>query len=93
MEGLIVLCRRVPVKEFIKAFKTLPRLRTKVNNFHRQMSSSNNSEDDYAAIRSEWTTVDRILACRFIFLESCFSNDRYNSMLLVLLIKFIIINL
>ncbi|XP_057522880.1 CHD3-type chromatin-remodeling factor PICKLE-like isoform X2 [Amaranthus tricolor] len=57
-------CSWVPEKEFIKAFKTLPRLRTKVNNFHRQMSSSNNSEDDYAAIRSEWTTVDRILACR-----------------------------
>ncbi|KAE8654547.1 CHD3-type chromatin-remodeling factor PICKLE [Hibiscus syriacus] len=54
----------VPEKEFLKAFKSNPRLRTKVNNFHRQMASKNNSEDDFAAIRPEWTTVDRILACR-----------------------------
>lgn len=56
-------CSWVPEKQFIEAYKTLPRLKTKVNNFHR-MSSANNTEDDYAAIRSEWTTVDRILACR-----------------------------
>ncbi|XP_021769423.1 CHD3-type chromatin-remodeling factor PICKLE-like [Chenopodium quinoa] len=57
-------CTWVPEKQFIEAYKTLPRLKTKVNNFHRQMSSANNSEDDFAAVRSEWTTVDRILACR-----------------------------
>ncbi|CAN4097907.1 unnamed protein product [Withania somnifera] len=54
----------VPEKEFLKAYKLHPRLKTKVNNFHRQMSSMTNSVDDYVAIRSEWTTVDRILACR-----------------------------
>ncbi|PSS11200.1 CHD3-type chromatin-remodeling factor PICKLE like [Actinidia chinensis var. chinensis] len=64
-KGLSYLhCTWVPEKEFIKAYKAHPRLRTKVNNFHRQMSSVNNSEDDFVAIRPEWTTVDRILACR-----------------------------
>ncbi|CAN6588830.1 unnamed protein product [Malus baccata var. baccata] len=64
-KGLSYLhCTWVPEKEFVKAFKAHPRLKTKVNNFHRQMELSNNSEDDFVAIRPEWTTVDRILACR-----------------------------
>ncbi|XP_015079213.1 CHD3-type chromatin-remodeling factor PICKLE isoform X1 [Solanum pennellii] len=64
-KGLSYLhCIWVPEKEFLKAYKLHPRLKTKVNNFHRQMSSMTNSEEDYVAIRSEWTTVDRILACR-----------------------------
>lgn len=64
-KGLSYLhCTWVPEKEFQKAFKTLPRLKSKVNNFHRQMDSMNNTEDEFVAIRPEWTTVDRILACR-----------------------------
>uniref|UniRef100_A0A6N2KIW4 CHD3-type chromatin-remodeling factor PICKLE n=1 Tax=Salix viminalis TaxID=40686 RepID=A0A6N2KIW4_SALVM len=64
-KGLSYLhCTWVPEKEFLKAFKSNPRLKTKVNNFNRQMASNNNSEDDFVAIRPEWTTVDRILACR-----------------------------
>ncbi|XWS17860.1 hypothetical protein CRYUN_Cryun33cG0104600 [Craigia yunnanensis] len=64
-KGLSYLhCTWVPEKEFLKAFKSNPRLRTKVNNFHRQMASNNSSEDDFVAIRPEWTTVDRILARR-----------------------------
>ncbi|KAF5726268.1 CHD3-type chromatin-remodeling factor PICKLE isoform X2 [Tripterygium wilfordii] len=64
-KGLSYLhCIWVPEKEFVKAFKSNPRLKTKVNNFHRQMASNNNSEDDYVAIRPEWTTVDRIIAFR-----------------------------
>ncbi|KAE8056294.1 hypothetical protein FH972_013079 [Carpinus fangiana] len=64
-KGLSYLhCTWVPEKEFLKAFKTHPRLKTKVNNFHRQMASSNNSDEDFVAIRPEWTTVDRILGCR-----------------------------
>ncbi|KAI5647924.1 hypothetical protein M9H77_33929 [Catharanthus roseus] len=64
-KGLSYLhCTWVPEKEFTKAYKTLPRLKTKVNNFHKQFSSLNSSEDDYVAIRPEWTTVDRVLACR-----------------------------
>ncbi|XP_022981141.1 CHD3-type chromatin-remodeling factor PICKLE [Cucurbita maxima] len=64
-KGLSYLhCTWVPEKEFIRAFKTHPRLKTKVNNFHKQMASNNNAEEDYVAIRPEWTTVDRILACR-----------------------------
>lgn len=57
-------CAWVPEKEFLKAFKTLPRLKTKVSNFHRQMESMNTSEDDFIAIRPEWTTVDRVIAIR-----------------------------
>jgi hypothetical protein len=60
---------RVPEREFLKAFKSNPRLKTKVNNFNRQMASNNNSEDDFVAIRPEWTTVDRILACRLTHLK------------------------
>ncbi|XP_038711495.1 CHD3-type chromatin-remodeling factor PICKLE-like isoform X2 [Tripterygium wilfordii] len=64
-KGLSYLhCTWVPEKEFVKAFKANPRLKTKVNNFHRQMASNNNNEDDYVAIRPEWTTVDRIIAFR-----------------------------
>ncbi|GER35306.1 chromodomain helicase DNA binding protein [Striga asiatica] len=64
-KGLSYLhCSWVPETEFVKAYKSNPRLRTKVNNFHRQASSSANGEDDYVAIRPDWTTVDRIIACR-----------------------------
>ncbi|KAK6237044.1 hypothetical protein QUC31_020837 [Theobroma cacao] len=64
-KGLSYLhCTWVPEKEFQKAFKSNPRLRTKVNNFNRQMGPNNSSEDDFVAIRPEWTTVDRILARR-----------------------------
>ena len=62
----LLLNHRVPEKEFVKAYKTNHRLKTRVNNFHRQkLESSNNNEDDFVAIRPEWTTVDRILAYRF----------------------------
>ncbi|XP_044463556.1 CHD3-type chromatin-remodeling factor PICKLE-like isoform X3 [Mangifera indica] len=62
-KGLSYLhCTWVPEKEFIKAYKSHPRLKTKVNNFNRQPNS--NTEEDFVAIRPEWTTVDRILACR-----------------------------
>ncbi|KAL8214582.1 hypothetical protein R6Q57_004031 [Mikania cordata] len=57
-------CTWVPEKEFIKAYKELPRLRTKVNNFRKQMPVGNNSEDDFVPIRPEYTMVDRILDCR-----------------------------
>ncbi|OVA08625.1 SNF2-related [Macleaya cordata] len=64
-KGLSYLhCTWVPEKEFLKAFKAHPRLRTKVNNFHNKTTPANNSEDDFVAIRPEWTTVDRILTCR-----------------------------
>ncbi|KAL4560242.1 hypothetical protein LXL04_032392 [Taraxacum kok-saghyz] len=63
-KGLSYLhCTWVPEKEFIKAYKELPRLRTKVNNFRKQMNVGNN-EDDYVPIRPEYTMVDRVLACR-----------------------------
>ncbi|KAK8465456.1 hypothetical protein PHAVU_009G088700 [Phaseolus vulgaris] len=64
-KGLSYLhCTWVPEKEFLKAFKTHPRLKTKVNNFHQKMASVNTSDDDFVAIRPEWTTVDRVLSCR-----------------------------
>lgn len=58
---------RVPEEEFLKAFKNHPGLKTKINNFHRHIASANNPNEDFVAIRPEWTMVDRILACRFIF--------------------------
>lgn len=69
---------RVPEKEFNKAFKTYPRLKQKVNNFHRQPSSSNNTDDDFVAIRPEWTTVDRVLACRSSFYLLLFIAYQYH---------------
>ncbi|GJX05844.1 hypothetical protein Tco_0193776 [Tanacetum coccineum] len=54
----------VPEKEFIEAYKELPRLRTKVNNFRKNMYVGNNAEDDFVAIRPEYTMVHRLLACR-----------------------------
>ncbi|KAI3467977.1 hypothetical protein Pfo_024640 [Paulownia fortunei] len=64
-KGLSYLhCAWVPEMEFVKAYKSNPRLRTKVKNFHKQASSSNNPEDEYVPIRPDWTTVDRIIACR-----------------------------
>ncbi|XP_071719856.1 CHD3-type chromatin-remodeling factor PICKLE-like isoform X1 [Rutidosis leptorrhynchoides] len=64
-KGLSYLhCTWVPEKEFIKAYKELPRLRTRVNNFRKHMPVGNSSEDDYVAIRPEYTMVDRVLACR-----------------------------
>ncbi|CAA2968529.1 CHD3-type chromatin-remodeling factor PICKLE [Olea europaea subsp. europaea] len=64
-KGLSYLhCTWVSEKDFVKAYKDNPRLRMKVNNFNRQMDVANNSEDEYVGLRPEWTTVDRILACR-----------------------------
>ncbi|KAL3650669.1 hypothetical protein CASFOL_007072 [Castilleja foliolosa] len=56
-------CSWVPETDFVKAYKWNPRLRTKVNNFQKQASSSNNADDD-VPVRPEWTSVDRIIACR-----------------------------
>ncbi|KAF5181479.1 Chd3-type chromatin-remodeling factor pickle, partial [Thalictrum thalictroides] len=62
-KGLSYLhCTWVPEKEFLKAFKASPRLKTKINNFHRQAEKID--EDEFVAIRPEWTTVDRILDSR-----------------------------
>lgn len=58
---------RVPEEEFLKAFKNNHHLKTKVNNFHRQMESVNELDEDFVSIRPEWTMVDRILACRFSY--------------------------
>ncbi|KAI3873706.1 hypothetical protein MKX03_029436 [Papaver bracteatum] len=64
-KGLSYLhCTWVPEKELLKAFKAHPGLRTKVNNFNNKSTTVNNSEDDFVAIRPEWTTVDGILASR-----------------------------
>ncbi|XP_047161862.1 CHD3-type chromatin-remodeling factor PICKLE-like [Vigna umbellata] len=55
---------RVPEEEFLKAFKTQPGLKIRINSFHRRIESAKNFNEDFVAIRSEWTMVDRILACR-----------------------------
>ncbi|XP_020686638.1 CHD3-type chromatin-remodeling factor PICKLE isoform X2 [Dendrobium catenatum] len=56
----------VPEEEFKKACKVNPRLRTRLNTFQKQMNSMNGADDDWIAIRPEWTTVDRIIATRKI---------------------------
>ena len=58
---------RVPEEEFLKAFKLNHHFKTKVNNFHRQMAKVRKPDEDFVAIRPEWTTVHRILACRFTY--------------------------
>nr|CAD1825673.1 unnamed protein product [Ananas comosus var. bracteatus] len=64
-KGLSYLhCTWVTENEFLKASKAHPRLKTRLNNFHRQMDSMDKSDDDWVAIRPEWTTVDRIIASR-----------------------------
>ncbi|ONK60438.1 uncharacterized protein A4U43_C08F18460 [Asparagus officinalis] len=66
-KGLSYLhCTWVPEDEFKKASKANPRLKTRLNKFKEQMDSMNNSEDEWIAIRPEWTTVDRVLASRKI---------------------------
>ncbi|KAF4367696.1 hypothetical protein G4B88_001448 [Cannabis sativa] len=64
-KGLSYLhCTWVPEKEFLKAFKTHPCLRTKVTHFHGRMTSNRNFGDDFVEKRPEWTTADRVTACR-----------------------------
>ncbi|XP_047326657.1 CHD3-type chromatin-remodeling factor PICKLE-like [Impatiens glandulifera] len=63
-KGLSYLhCTWVSEKEFHKAYKEYPHLKTKVKNFHKR-STIHDPEDEYFGIRTEWTTVDRIVACR-----------------------------
>lgn len=62
---LTSLSHRISELEFIKAFKTHARLKSRINNFNRQMENNYDSDDEFIAIRPEWTTVDRILARRF----------------------------
>ncbi|XP_019087304.1 PREDICTED: CHD3-type chromatin-remodeling factor CHR7-like [Camelina sativa] len=61
-------CSWVTEQEFEKAYKSHPRqkLKARVNKFNAVMdsTSSHNGGDEFIAIHPEWTTVDRILACR-----------------------------
>lgn len=67
---IVLKSNRVQEKEFLKAGKANPRLKTKLKSFSKQMDGMDNSEDDWIAIRPEWTTVDRIIASRFEYLIS-----------------------
>ncbi|XP_028208484.1 CHD3-type chromatin-remodeling factor PICKLE-like [Glycine soja] len=84
-KGLSYLhCTWVPEEEFLKAFKNHPGLKTKINNFHRHIASANNPNEDFVAIRPEWTMVDRILACR----ESVCEREREIEKQIVVLVSF-----
>ncbi|WVY90000.1 hypothetical protein V8G54_035514 [Vigna mungo] len=64
-KGLSYLhCTWVPEGEFLKAFKTQPGLKIRINSLHRRIESAKNFNEDFVGIRSEWTMVDRILASR-----------------------------
>ncbi|EFH45565.1 hypothetical protein ARALYDRAFT_328538 [Arabidopsis lyrata subsp. lyrata] len=60
-------CSWVPEQEFEKAYKSHPRLKLKsrVDKFNADKDKFiAENGDEYIAIRPEWTTVDRIIACR-----------------------------
>ncbi|KAL6861920.1 hypothetical protein ACP4OV_017620 [Aristida adscensionis] len=57
-------CSWISEEEYLEAAKIHPRLKTRLNNFHKHFDSVDKSDDECAAIRPEWTTVDRILASR-----------------------------
>lgn len=65
---------RVSESEYLETAKIYPRLKTRLNNFHKQMDSTDKSDDDYSAIRPEWTTVDRILATRYGYNEQSYAR-------------------
>jgi len=59
---------RVPEQEFEKAYKSHPHLKLKlrVTRFNAAMDVfiAENGAHEFIAIRPEWKTVDRIIACR-----------------------------
>ncbi|XP_059076148.1 CHD3-type chromatin-remodeling factor PICKLE isoform X1 [Cryptomeria japonica] len=57
-------CSWISQEDFERAFKSYPQLKTRLNNFHRQLDSVNASNDDWMPLRSEWVTVDRVINCR-----------------------------
>lgn len=60
-------CSWVPEVELERAVKVYSGLKMKLNNFRRQMDSTrglNALEDDWAPVRSEWTTVEKVLDSR-----------------------------
>jgi chromodomain-helicase-DNA-binding protein 4 len=67
-------CTWVSESEYLETAKIYPRLKTRLNNFHKQMDSTDKSDDDYSAIRPEWTTVDRILATRYGYNEQSYAR-------------------
>lgn len=60
-------CSWVLEADLDKAARSYPGLKMKLNNFRRQMDSIKNLnalEDDWAPIRPEWTTVEKVLDSR-----------------------------
>ncbi|TVU12298.1 hypothetical protein EJB05_45935 [Eragrostis curvula] len=57
-------CSWVSEEEYLDAAKIHTRLKTRLNNFHKLVESTDRSDEDFVALRPEWTTVDRILASR-----------------------------
>ncbi|XP_078157848.1 chromatin remodeling factor CHD3 (PICKLE) isoform X4 [Carex rostrata] len=57
-------CTWVSESEFTKSALVYPRLKQRLNTFHRHFESVDKFDDEWAAIRPEWTAVDRIIATR-----------------------------
>ncbi|XP_020591583.1 CHD3-type chromatin-remodeling factor PICKLE-like [Phalaenopsis equestris] len=57
-------CTWVSEEEFKKACKVNSRLKGRLNTFQKQLDSMGGTDDDWIAIRPEWTTVDRIIGSR-----------------------------
>jgi chromodomain-helicase-DNA-binding protein 4 len=62
------LFARVPEVELERAVKVYSGLKMKLNNFRRQLESlkglDSAMEDEWAPIRPEWTTVEKVLDSR-----------------------------
>nr|CAB3469615.1 unnamed protein product [Digitaria exilis] len=75
-------CSWVSEKEILEAAKIHPRLKIRLNNFHKQIDSMEKSDDEFIAIRPDWTTVDRILAsrsCLVLKFSTLFLNRKNSS--------------
>lgn len=68
IKDLLHFFPRIPEVELEKSLKMYSGLKMKLNNFRRQLDSMkglNAIEDEWMPIRSEWTTVEKVLDSRY----------------------------
>lgn len=58
-----------------------PRLKQRLNTFHRHFESVDKFDDEWASIRPEWTVVDRIIATRWSNLSAFFSSKCFQNLI------------
>ncbi|KAJ3695446.1 hypothetical protein LUZ60_000823 [Juncus effusus] len=57
-------CTWVAESEFARAAMTYPRLKQRLNTFHRHTDGVDKTDEEWVPVRPEWTSVDRILSSR-----------------------------